>query len=47
MSVSHAVKSIDSTQVVGKRKFNRQTEKSITEGGNNYFTRNTQIKGSI
>ena len=36
----HAFKSIDSTQVVDKRKFNkgRKTKKSITKGGKNYFT---------
>ena len=45
----HAVKSIDSTQVVDKRKFNkgRETKKSITKGGKNYSTRYTQIKGRI
>ena len=44
----HAVKSIDWTQVVDKCKFNKgRPKKSITKGGKNYFTRNTQIKRRI
>ena len=43
-----AVKSIDSRQVVDKRKFNKgRPKESITKGGKNYFMRNAQIKGRI
>ena len=44
----HAVKSIDSTQVVDNRKFNKgRQKKSITKGENNYSMRNAQFKGRI
>ena len=44
----HAVKSIDSTQVVDNRKFNKgRPKKSFTKGENNYSMRNAQFKGRI
>ena len=44
----HAVKSIDSTQVVDKSKFNKgRLNKVSLRGGKNYFARNTQIMGII
>ena len=44
----HAVKSIDSTQVVDKSKFNKGRLKKVSlRGGKNYFAKNTQIMGII
>ena len=42
----HAVKSIDSTQVVDKSNKGRLNKVSL-RGGKNYFARNTQIMGII
>ena len=44
----HVVKSIDSTQVVDKHRFNNVSPKKVSlREGKNYFTRNTQIKRRI
>ena len=37
----HAIKSIDSLQIVDKRKFNKGRPKKVSLREENYFTRNT------